>query len=144
MKFHLTAFLMNLVLIFSVMYLYAFICKTIDPMILFRVETNLEACFIFLMLIFSWASTFIIYKIKNQSTHFYYFVCFNLLGVIIFEIYKYISYINNNDIQFELYGLFINTKDIIPETLIPIIIISILVSISQNYIGKKLLPERYC
>jgi hypothetical protein len=144
MKFHLTAIFTNLALIFGIMYLYTFVRESLDVMYFFRAGSNLDACFTHLVFVFSWASTFIIYKIKNQSTHFYYFLCFNILGLIIFSIFDYNSSNELNSRPFEIQGLFGNLKSAILETIIPILIISKCVSISQNIIGKKLLPARYC
>ena len=137
MKFHLTAIFTNLVLIFVIMYLYTFVRESLDVMYFFRAGSNLDACFTHLVFVFSWASTFIIYKIKNRFTHFYYLLCFN-----IFSGFIYILSINYH--PFDLSNLINSLKSAIVETIIPIIVVSKCVSISQNFIGKKLLPSRYC
>lgn len=142
MKFHLTAIFTNLVVIFITMYLYSFIIVSIDEAYFAKKGHYFEVCFSYSMLFFSWASTFIIYKIKKRSTHFYYFLCLNILGLIIFAIFPYIPDIHSH--SFELYGLFHSLKSAIIETIIPIVVISKCVSVSQNIIGKKLLPVRYC
>lgn len=134
MKFHLIAFFTNLMLIFSIMYLYTSIVTLIDALYFVKKGGYFEAFLAYLFFIFSWASTFIIYKIKNNSTHFYYFLASNLTIICLYTIF-----INH----FELSNLLISLKYAIVETIIPIIVISKLVSISQNFIGKKLLPERY-
>ena len=143
MKFHLTAIFTNIVLILGIMYLYAFIVMSMDDMYFVKKGHDFAVCFSYLIFVFSWLSTFIIYKIKKQSTHFYYFLGCNLLGVLIITIFRYILFINTNSIPFEASSLFINLKYAILETIIPVTIISKCVSISQNLIGKKLLPIRY-
>jgi len=104
---------MNLLIIFGIIYSYSFILKGYYS----------ELCFAYFTFVFSWASTFIIYKIKNQSTHFYYFLCFNILSAFI-----YILFINYH--PFDLSKLINSLKSAIVETAIPIVIISICVSIS--------------
>ena len=136
MKFHLTAIFTNLVIIFSILYLYSFILTSMDEAYFAKKGYYSELCFAYFTFVFSWASTFITYKIKNQSTHFYYFLCFNILTAFI-----YILFINYH--PFDLSNLIDSIKSALIETIIPIVIISKCVSISQNIIGKRLIPERY-
>jgi hypothetical protein len=143
MKFHLAATITNAVLIFGIMYLYDSIRTAMDAMYFFRTEAAFESCFSFLMFIFSWSSTFIIYMVKKKSAHFYYFLCYNILGLIIFRVYEYISFMNFHSTQIEVSVLLISLKDAILETIIPIFLVSACVALAQNIIGKKLLPTRY-
>jgi len=137
MKFHLTAIITNLMIIFGILYLYSFILTSVDEAYFAKKGYYSRLCFAYFTFVFSWASTFIIYKIKNQSTHLYYFLCFNILSAFI-----YILFINYH--PFDLSNLINSLKSAIVETAIPIVAISICVSISQNFIGKRLLPTRYC
>ena len=144
MKFHLTAIFTNLVLIFSIMHLSTFvIVKTIDYLYFVKKGYYFEDYFVYLLFVFSWASTFLIYIIKKQSSHLYYFLLFNFMVLIILNIIGFITSNDFNSRPFELSNLLISLKSAIVECIIPIIIVSICVNISQNFIGKKLLPERY-
>jgi hypothetical protein len=143
MKFHLTSIVTNVVLIFGIMNLYYFIRISIEDMYFFKAGGSFEICFLYLILVFSWSSTFIIYRVKNKAIHFYYFLCSNIFGLIIFSIFDYISSININSIPFELSGLYISLESAILETIIPVFIISKCINVSQNVIGKKLLPTMY-
>ena len=138
-KFHIAAILMNAILIYGIMSLYSLILTSMDEAYFVKKGHYFNLCFLYLMFVFNWVSTVIIYTIKNQSTHFYYFLGFNF-----FSLLSYILFIDTNSPPFEISGLFISLEYAIPETIIPTIIISKCVSMSQNIIGRKLLPTRYC
>lgn len=72
------------------------------------------------------------------------FIFINLLLFLIITTFKYVLFINNSTtVQFKIFNLFISIKDAILETIIPLLIISVLVNFFQNIIGKKLLPRMY-
>ncbi len=143
MKFHLTAIITNILLIFGIMHLYTFFVTSIDSMYFVKRGQYFESYFAYSILFFSWLATLIIYKKKKYSTHFYYFIAINLLVIVVISIFKYISFINNDSAQFKISNLFISIKSAIFETIIPLLIISILVNLFQNTIGKKLLAKKY-
>jgi hypothetical protein len=124
--------------------LYNFILGLIDEAYFVKKGYYFNLYFLYLMFIVSWSSTSIIYIVKNKSTHFYYFLCYNLLGLIIFITYDYILPDDSNSRPFELLGLLVSFKSAIIETIIPIVTVSGCVAVAQNIIGKKLLPAKYC
>ncbi|WP_064967907.1 hypothetical protein [Tenacibaculum ovolyticum] len=144
MKFHITAILVNIILVFGIMHLYSFFVTFLDTSYFVKKGQYFDSYFAYSILVFSWLATFIIYKNKKYRTHYFYFVFINLLLFLIITTFKYVLFINSSTtVQFKIFNLFISIKDAILETIIPLLIISVLVNLFQNIIGKKLLPRMY-
>lgn len=144
MRFHLTSFFINIILIFFVLCIFMYVRSLMVEMYFLHVRNIIYDLTGYLAFIFSWISTLAIYKINNIKLHFYYFLGSNILVVFLLEFFGYLNSLELNSSHFVFYNLYLNLKYAIKETIIPITIISKFVSTSQNYLGKKLLPTRYC
>ena len=148
-KFHFLASLLNIFLIFLLMNLHEYVIeKYIDSHAFFaRMGAYFYKIYALSLFIISWVAPFSIYKFKNYKKHFYLFLSFFLLVIILLIGYNILLHITSykeyyNDISHYIIerSIFIGIKE---ETLIASFFISTLIYFSQMIIGKKLLPTLY-
>lgn len=143
MKYHICAIIANILVITAILYLGREFYELFDELYFVKRGGYYDRYFLYLLFFFSWIATFLIYKVKNYRKHFYYFIVFNLLIVILFFSVSYVIFTYDTDIPLKIRNLLRGIGYALRECTLPLIVVSVLVQISQNFIGKKLLPEKY-
>ena len=143
MKYHITTTIVNIVLIVIVLNIFQEIYEMFDKLYFVKKGHHFAVFFTYSLFLFSWLAPFIIYKIKNYKRHFYYFFTVNILVTILVRIYQYSVFTFDRGYKYDVKILLKSIWGNIIEIIAPLLVISILVYISQNFIGKKLLPEKY-
>ena len=143
MKYHVTAAIINAIIIYCIVAIYRDIITVIDGSYLARRGHHITSFYTYALLIFSWIATMIIYKIRNYTRHYLYFIGINLLAILTIRLFLYSRFIMTSTTDFDIKVLFITIGYSLKDNIIPLLVISIIVHISQNLIGKKLLPKKY-
>ena len=143
MKYHIITTIINFVLIVFILKIFQEIYVLFDSLYFAKRGGYFERFFTYLLFFFSWMATLLIYKVKNYKIHYRYFIGANLIIYLVISFVEYVIYSFGEGNHFTLYNSFLCVKYTLREITAPLLVVSILVHISQNFIGKKLLPEKY-
>ena len=143
MKYHISAIIANILVITAILYLGREFYELFDELYFVKRGGYYDRYFTYLLFFFSWMSTFLVYKVKNYRRHFYYFIAFNLIFIIVFFSVKHVIYNHGTETPLKMRTILRGIYYALRECTLPLIVVSVLVHISQNFIGKKLLPKKY-